>query len=430
VAEMALPRPDPQAGAVAPVPARGLRHAFRAMRHRDFALFFAGAFISNTGMWMQNVTVPFVLYQATGKATWVGLGAFLQFIPALLVGGVGGVFADRFPRRRILLVSQSVNMAVALALWAAVAGGQIKPGLVLALVALAGLSSGFGIPAWQSLVPDLVPREHLLNAVALNSAQFNATRAIGFMVGGLTLARYGPEVAFAANGLSYLAVLAALLLVRAGRTASGPGERVRSSFRLGLTYTRQHTGLLVAVATVGVVAFLGSPVVQLAPVFARDEFHVGEGSYGLLAGALGTGATLGSVLLGAYGDNLRRSRMVVVATTGYGLAVVGMGVTPSYAGGVLAMFLIGLGYLVVVSALNTSVQMAVDDRYRGRVLALYGMAFVGAYPFGSLLQGALADIFGVRPVVAGAGLLLVGYAAWLLARPDVLASFDGYAAAA
>jgi MFS family permease len=403
------------------------------MRHRDFALFFAGAFISNTGMWMQNVTVPFVLYQATEQASWIGLGAFLQFMPALLVGGVGGVFADRFPRRRILLVSQSVNMVVALALWAAVAGGQVRPGLVLGLVALAGLSSGFGIPAWQSLVPDLVPREHLLNAVALNSAQFNATRAIGFMVGGLTLARYGPEVAFAANGLSYLAVLAALLLVRAGRTAAGEGvrERVRSSFRLGLSYTRQHTGLLVAVVTVGIVAFLGSPVVQLAPVFARDEFHVGEGAYGLLAGALGTGATVGSVLLGAYGDGVRRSRLVVIALVGYGLAVVGMGATPSYAGGLLAMFLIGLGYLAVVSALNTSVQMAVDDRYRGRVMALYGMAFVGAYPAGSLLQGALADVFGVRPVVGGAGLLLVAYAAWLLARPDVLASFDGsYAGAA
>jgi MFS family permease len=429
---MALPRPDPETGVAAPVPARGLRHAFRAMRHRDFALFFAGAFISNTGMWMQNVTVPFVLYQATGQASWIGLGAFLQFAPALVVGGIGGVYADRFPRRRILLLSQSVNMAVALALWAVAAGGEVRPGLVVVLVALGGLASGFGIPAWQSLVPDLVPREHLLNAVALNSAQFNATRAIGFMVGGLTLARYGPEVAFAANGFSYLAVLGALLLVRAGRTAAGgPAERVRSSFRLGLSYTRRHTGLLVAVATVGVVAFLGSPVVQLAPVFARDEFHVGEGAYGLLAGALGTGATLGSVLLGAYGDGLRRSRLVVVALTGYGLAVVGMGATPSYAGGLVAMFLIGFGYLVVVSALQTSLQMTVEDRYRGRVVALYSMAFVGAYPLGSLVQGALADVFGVRPVVAAAGLLLIGYAAWLLARPDVLTSFDGsYAEAA
>jgi MFS family permease len=429
---MTLPRPDPQAGAAAPVPARGLRHAFRAMRHRDFALFFAGALISNTGMWMQNVTVPFVLYQATEQAAWIGLGAFLQFAPALVVGGIGGVYADRFPRRRILLLSQSVNMVVALALWAVAAGGEISPGLVVGLVALGGLASGFGIPAWQSLVPDLVPREHLLNAVALNSAQFNATRAIGFMVGGLTLARYGPEVAFAANGLSYLAVLGALLLVRAGRTAAdGPAERVRSSFRLGLSYTRRHTGLLVAVATVGVVAFLGSPVVQLAPVFARDEFHVGEGAYGLLAGALGTGATLGSVLLGAYGDGLRRSRLVVVALAGYGLAVAGMGATPSYAGGLVAMFLIGLGYLVVVSALQTSLQIGVDDRYRGRVVALYGMAFVGAYPLGSLVQGALADVFGVRPVVSAAGLLLIGYAAWLLARPDVLTSFDGsYAEAA
>jgi MFS family permease len=415
--------PIAEAAPATPIPVRGLRHAFRALRHRDFALFWTGALISSTGMWMQNVTVPFVLHEATGSAAWVGFGAFLQFAPALLVGPVGGVFADRFPRRRILLVSQSIAMTMAFLLWVSVSDGQTRPGVIVVLVAVSGFAAGFGIPAWQSFVPELVPRASLLNAVALNSAQFNASRALGFMVGGITLYEFGPGVAFLANGVSYLAVLGALMAVSAGRQPV-THRRGGGSFRLAIAYVGERPGLRLAVIAVGIVAFLGSPVIQLAPVFARDEFGVDERAYGFLAAALGIGATLGSVLLGAYGDGLARSRLTVGALFAYGVAVVGMGLTPAYAGGLAAMLVIGLGYLVIVSALNTSVQVAVDDRYRGRVLALYAMAFTGGYPLGSLLQGWLADIVGVRPVVTGAGLALILYAAWLMSRPLLVASLD------
>jgi MFS family permease len=388
------------------------------MRHRDFALFWVGAFVSSTGMWMQNVTVPYALNEATGSAAWVGLAGFAQFIPAMVMGPVGGTFADRFPRRRILLWSQSVAMVVAVVLWLTVRDGQVDPGLMVALVAVGGIASGFGIPAWQSFVPELVPRESLLNAVALNSAQFNASRALGFLVGGISLHAFGPAAAFLVNAVSYLAVLGALLVVRAGRTPEVGG------FRSALAYTRRHPGLLLTIVTVGVVAFLGSPVVLLAPVFAREVFHVGEAAYGFLAAAFGIGATVGAVVLGAYGDDLRRSRLTTVAIGVYGLALVGMGLTPVYGGGLVAMFVIGAGYLVVVSALNTALQESVEPRFRGRVVALYFMAFTGGYPLGALLQGWLADLVGVRPVVAGAGLVLVGFAALLVVRPALARSLD------
>jgi MFS family permease len=396
------------------------------LRHRDFAVFLTGAFISSTGMWMQNVTVPYVLHEATDSAGWVGLAGFAQFIPAMIMGPVGGTFADRFPRRRILLISQSVAMVVAVALWLTVRDGQVDPGLMVALVAVGGIASGFGIPAWQSFVPELVPRESLLNAVALNSAQFNASRALGFLVGGLSLHVFGPATAFLFNAVSYLAVLGALLVVRAGRApeTGGAGPAEAGGFRSALAYARHHRGLLLTIVTVGVVAFLGSPVVLLAPVFARDVFHVNEAAYGYLAAAFGIGATVGAVVLGAYGDGLRRSRLATVAIGFYGLALVTMGLTPVYAGGLLAMFGIGAGYLVVVSALNTALQESVDPRFRGRVVALYFMAFTGGYPIGALLQGWLADLVGVRPVVAGAGLLLAGYAAFLVLRPTVARSLD------
>lgn len=434
---------------------RGLRHAFRALRHRDFALFWSGALVSSTGMWMQAVTVPFVIHEATGSAGWVGLSAFAQFAPVMVMSPLGGALADRHARRTILIWNQAALLVLALALWLSVQGGVIRPGVMVALVAGSGIVAGLGIPAWQSFVAELVPRESLLNAVTLNSAQFNVSRAIGFMLGGLALYSAGPGLAFLVNALSYCAVLGALAAMRlrpdrnrlrsgppeglqrdplrwdaaaaaeVGMPAITPEEVVPTTFRLGLAYVRQHPGLRLAVVTVGVVMFLGGPVIQLAPVFARDTFGVDERAYGFLAGALGIGATAGSVLLGAYGDGVRRSRLVIAAVATYGVAVLGMALTPNYAGGLAAMACIGLAYLAVASALITSVQLAVDDRFRGRVLALYVMVFTGAYPLGSLVQGLATDRFGVRAVVGVAGATLLGYAALLASKPAVVATFDG-----
>lgn len=415
---------------------RGLRHAFRALRHRDFALFWSGAFVSSIGMWMQNVTVPFLLHEATGSAAWVGLGAFAQFAPVMVMSPLGGSLADRHSRRMILVWNQVALLVLALALWLSVIGGDVRPGLLVALVGLAGMVTGLGIPAWQSFVAELVPRESLLNAVTLNSAQFNASRAIGFMLGGLALYSVGPGLSFLVNGLSYLAVLGALAAIRPRRVlAAGavpeavsdaeiPEMTGPASFRLGLAYVREHPGLQLAVVTVGIVMFLGGPVIQLAPVFARDTFGVDERAYGFLAAALGIGATAGSVVLGAYGDGVRRSRLVIGAVVTYGIAVLGMALTPSYAGGVAAMACIGVAYLAVASVLNTSIQLAVDDRFRGRVLALYVMVFTGAYPLGSLVQGFATDHFGVRTVVAVAGMGLLAYAALLATRPVEVATLD------
>ena len=421
---------------------RGLRHAFRALRHRNFALFWCGAFVSSTGMWMQNVTVPFLLHEATGSAGWVGFGAFAQFAPAMVMSPLGGSLADRHPRRTILLWSQALSMGLAFALWLAVRGGEIRPALIVGLVGITGVVTGLAIPAWQSFVAELVPRDVLLNAVTLNSAQFNASRAVGFMLGGFALYSAGPGFSFFANGVSFLAVIGVLVAIRPRHlarqgaagvavTADGvvvsdpPGvETAPATFRLGLAYVREHPGLQLAVITVGIVMFLGGPVIQLAPVFARDTFGVDERAYGFLAAALGVGATAGSVVIGAYGDGIRRSRMVTGSIAVYGVAVLGMALTPTYAGGLAAMACIGVAYLAVASVLNTSIQLAVDDRFRGRVLALYVMVFTGAYPLGSLLQGLATDRFGVRAVVSVAGAGLLAYAAVLALRPATVGTLD------
>jgi MFS family permease len=203
-----------------------------------------------------------------------------------------------------------------------------------------------------------------------------------------------------------------------------PDEMAPATFRLGLAYVREHPGLQLAVVTVGVVMFLGGPVIQLAPVFARDAFGVDERAYGFLAASLGIGATVCSVVLGAYGDGVRRSRLIIASVVLYGVAVLGMAVTPSYGGGLAAMACIGAAYLAVASVNMTSIQLAVDDQFRGRVLALYVMVFTGAYPLGSLVQGFATDRFGVRAVVGVAGVGLLGYAALLASRPAIVGVLD------
>lgn len=402
------------------------RHAVRALRHRDFALFWCGALVSNAGTWMQNVTVPFVLLLVTDSPAWVGFGAFAQFVPAVALGPVGGRLADRFRRKRVVVATQLGAMAVALALWIAWRDGTASPELTVALVALLGVTIGLGLPSWQSFVPELVPRDDLLNAVTLNSAQFNASRAIGPTIGGAVLATLGPAAAFLGNALSYLAVLGALALIHAGKTRATPASNVEGSgtFREGFGYLRRHTGLVLAVSMIAVVVFLGNPVIPLAAVFARDVFDVGPLAYGVMTASLGVGAVGTAVWIGAYGDAFARSRLAVTGVAVYGSGVLLMALAPVYIVSLPAMAALGAGYLTIASSLNTSIQLQVADRFRGRVLAMYGMAITGAFPIGALLQGAIADAVGVRWTVAPAGAAVVGFSMWLMARPRLVSSLD------
>ncbi len=403
----------------------GARTAFRALRHRDFALFWTGALISHTGTWMQNVTVPFVLLRATGSPAWVGLGSFAQFLPALLLGPLGGRFADRYPRKRIIVLTQFSGMIVALALWLAWRDGAASPGITVALVAGMGVTIGFGLPAWQSFVPRLVPRDDLLNAVTLNSAQFNASRAIGPTVGGVVLATLGPAPAFLGNAASYGAVLLAMALIRTrSAVVEHPDHMGAGTFREGVRYLRQHRGLVLAVVVISIVVFLGNPVIPLSVVFASDVYEVGPLAYGVLTAALGVGAVSAAVLLGAFGDDRHRSQLAVAGVSVFAAGVLLMGLAPVYAGGLVAMVALGAGYLTLASAFNTSIQAIVAERFRGRVLAVYGMAITGSFPLGALLQGLIADAVGVRWTVAVAGALLVGLAAWLMRRPSLTAALD------
>lgn len=413
-------------GASSPRPAQGLRHAVRAFKHRDFAVFWAGALASNSGTWVQNLTVPYVLYQLTSSAFLVGAATFMQFLPVMLLAPLAGSVADRFNRRRVLITTQSMMALSGLSLWLAWSLGVRSPVVILVIVATTGIFQGVNIPSWQAFVNDLVPREDLQSAVALNSLQFNAARALGPGAAGALLATLGPAWAFFINGVSFVFVVTALITVRTRQAplANALTGGFLRQFRRAIIYTRRQPGIRIGIVIAVLVASLGNPIFQFTVIFAADIFVVGPIGLAFLNMALGLGAVAAAPLVSGWDNLLRRATLVRWALVAYGAAVMAFALAPVYAVGLVAMVVVGGGFLAVISTSNTSVQVIVADHMRGRVMALRIMSFTGAYPIGALLQGAISEIVGPRVTVATAGAVLLLAAIWLGFRSGRLEHLD------
>lgn len=390
--------------------------ALRAFGHRNYRIFWCGALASNTGSWLSNLTVPYVLYQLTGSAFWVGLVSLWQFLPSVFFGPLGGAVADRYDRRRVLLLTQAGMTAAAFLMWACWVTGWREPLVLLALVGLGGLFMGINLPSWQAFVSDLVPREDLRSAVALNSLQFNAARALGPAIAGMLLALLGPAWSFFLNGMSFFCVLAALLLIRGTgggvRAASGSAGVVRE-FAEALRYIRARPGIVVSLAVSVLMGVLANPIFQLTVVFAGSVFRTGPMSLGLLNAALGVGAVLAAPLVsGRRAPSLNRTvRWGLVVC---GTATVAFGAAPTYLFGLVCLVVVGGCFLAIVSSANTAVQVMVADPLRGRVMACRIMIYTASFPVGGLLQGYCADLVGPRATVCVAGALLLVSAAVLM----------------
>jgi MFS family permease len=382
------------------------RHSFGVMRNRDYAVFWVAALVSNSGTWMQTIAVPFVLFELTRSTTWLGVGAFMAFFPALMIGPLAGSLADRFPRKYILLATQTALMVMAFGLWGVWTAGLATPGVIIIILFFSGLATGVNIAAWQSFVPQLVPPRQLLDAVRLNSMQFVAARAFGPALAGLVLEAWGAGACFLLNAVTYVLVLGALFAIHPRTVVRDEAAgRVLEHFREAWRYVRARRALFFPVVIITAVSFFASSVVQLAPALAK-EFSVGRGAYGLLVAMFGGGAILGSVVVGGWGNRARRS---VVALFGILLLVAGqilLAVAPTYALGLSGMFTMGAAYLLIATAMNTSIQGRVDERHRGRAMSIYLMGLLAGVPLGALLQGKLASIVGLRETVFGAAVLL------------------------
>ena len=408
--------------------------ALAALRHRDFALFFSAALCSNSGTWMQTITVPYVLDQLTHSTVWVGVGAFATFFPSTVVGPLAGALADRHDRRTILLLSQVVLMASALALWGIWVTGVATPPLIVACVVVGAIGAGITIAAWQAYVPQLVPPDAMVSAVRLNAMQFTGARAFGPALAGLVLAEFGPGTAFLANALSFLLVIGALLLIKARpvKVAAAAGS-VLAQFKDAIAYIRRRSVLIVSVLGALFASLFGVSMIQLAEPFTRQVLHEGAGRYGLLVAAYGVGAITGSVATVAKGDTVRRSTFTVVGFAIFVAAELTFGLAPVYALALLGMYGIGLAQSFAMVACQTAVQVNVDEHYRGRVLSVYVMSFFAGTPIGALIGGIAASFIGLRAtIVVSATILAIAVIVTLLRYPwfrvldETRMGFDGH----
>jgi len=390
--------------------------SLRALRHRNYRLFFTGQLISLTGTWMQSVAQAWLAYRLTDSAAMLGIVGFAGQIPALLFSPAGGVVADRFARRQVLLATQASSMLLALALAALTLSGQITIAWILALAALSGVVNAFDIPTRQAFAIDMVGREDMVNAIALNSSIFNGARVAGPALAGLLVARIGEGWCFLVNAVSYFAVLASLLAMRLPavvRTAQATS--VWTSVREGFVYVSRARPVRALLLLLGLVSLTGMPYAVLMPVFAREILGGGARELGLLMGASGVGALLGAIVLATRRSVRGLGSFVAFCAGGMGLTLIAFAYSRSL--WLSALFLVPVGFFMMseMASSNTLIQSLIPDAMRGRVMSLYAMMFMGMAPIGALLAGALAASIGAPRTVAGGGILCLA-GALLFAR--------------
>lgn len=397
-----------------------LTRTFKAFTYRDFRLLWAGAFTSSVGTWMQQVAQNWIILTWTGSPFLLGLAAFLGDVPFLLFSLFGGVLADRLDRRKILLGSQVVQMCSAFLLTGLLAANSLPIWLILTLPFVVGLAQSFGGPAYQALVPTLVDKEDVPNAVALNSIQFNLARVIGPVLAGLAFYKLGGPACFGLNGLSFLAVIVAILLLKRGALEAPSSQPVLESLKTGLYAVRDARSLrgLVGLAFVG--SFCALPLVTFLPVFAKDVFHKDAQGYSALLSAFGIGAVCGSVGVAGFGHVRRKGVLAVAMQMVFGVLMIAFAVSRlpflSYA----LLFALGAALMVVFAMFMTLVQTNVEDGLRGRVVSVYTLAFRGAMPLGNLAAGAATHFFQAPWVLIADGLimLVVGGITFLRRHPN------------
>ena len=383
----------------------------RALGHRDFRLFWCGQLVSLIGTWMQSVGQAWLVLELTNSPFRLGVIGALQFGPILLFSFLSGAISDRVRKRRLLLGTQTALMLQAFTLAALVGSGRVQFWHVAVLGALYGLATTLDMPSRQSYIAHLVPRGDLMNAIALNSAVFNGARVVGPAVAGLLVARYGTAAAFLMNGASFIAVLAALVAIRTeGAPSPRRGVGLRAEIAEGVRYAAGTPRVALVMSLLVVVSLFVVNMNVLVPLIARDVLHEGAHGFGLLMAALGVGAVAGALAVAALSVGRPPLGMVV----GPALAAAALLLLLSTARhfGPTAAVLVALGFaqIVFMTSCNTTVQIAVPDELRGRVMGLYALVFAGMTPIGALIMGTVAEHWGVSRACAvggGAGLLLI-----------------------
>jgi MFS family permease len=395
---------------------RGLARLVSALASRDFRLLWLANIMSTTGTWMQRVAQSWLVLSLTGSAFFLGLDSFLGELPILLLTLVGGVIADRHDRRLLLVASQVVQLSCALMLAALVYWEAIGIWHVLALSSITGVAQAFGGPAYQSLLPSLVPRRDLPNAVALNSIQFNLSRVLGPLLAGVAMAAVGMAACFALNGLSFLVVIAALLMLRPATPRASARRPLLEELRTGLQYVR-HRRALVELTLLGFcLTFLALPMQTLLPAVARETFGLGVEGYSRMMAFGGAGAVVGALVVAWHGHYAHMGRVALLVQLALGALIVAFASSRIL---VLSHALLLVGHLALIVSISTAISLAqliAPDDMRGRVMSVYMVAFRGGMPLGALVAGLVASRTSVSAALMVNGLLLIGVAVLFLTK--------------
>ncbi len=386
---------------------RFLSRTFLAFSYRDYRLLWTGAFTSSVGTWMQKVAQNWLVLTMTGSAFLLGLDAFLGDVPFLLFSLFGGVLADRADKRKILILSQLVQMSSAFLLTVLILRESVSIWMILALSFVVGFAQSFGGPAFQALVPTLVSREAISNAVAFNSIQFNLARVVGPVLAGYAFHFFGPAACMALNGASFLAVIAALLRIKTPETVVSSREPVLQSLKAGLSVVWGGETLrqLVLLAFAG--SFLAVPLLTFLPVVARERFALEAKGYGGLLSAFGLGAVTGALAVAATAGVKRKGLVALSALGVFGALTLAFSLCRNLVLAHVLLYLAGLAMVMVFAEFMTLVQTVVEDSLRGRVVSVYTLAFRGAMPLGNLVAGAITKLAPATWVLAGNGILLM-----------------------
>ena len=407
---------DPAGVAPSSPGARALRRLGAAFTFRDFRILWLGAFASTVGTWTQRVAQNWLVLTLTGSAFYLGLDSFLGELPILLFTLIGGVIADRHDRRHLLIGSQYVQMASAFTLAALVYFDVVQVWHILALSFMSGCGQAFGGPAYQSLIPALVPKDHLPNAIALNSIQFNLARVIGPLIAGVALTAVGTAACFGLNGLSFLVVIIALMSLRVKHLPPQTRQRMIDELRGGLSYVR-HAGALAALTSLAfATTFLGLPLLTLLPVIAQDVFQQGVEQYSQMMAFSGAGAVVGALVVAWLGKFQHMGLTLLLVQVVFGGLIVAFSLSRTMLLSEVLLFFAGSMLIMVFALVTSLVQLAAPNELRGRVMSIFMVSFRGGIPLGNLAAGFVASRMSAPFLLAVNGTLLVIVASYFLIR--------------
>jgi MFS family permease len=384
----------------------------RALRHRNFQLFFGGQLLSLTGTWMQTTAQAWLVYRMTKSALLLGSVGFASQIPVFLVAPIGGITADRRNRQHLVIATQTASMILAGILAWLTISGRVQVWHIFVLAALLGVVNAFDIPGRQSFLVDMVGKEDLMNAIALNSSMFNGARVIGPAIAGILVARIGEGWCFAANAISYIAVIVGLLLMKVQSPPRASKQSPIEDIIEGFRWVNQTKVIRALLLLIGLVSLVGMPYTVLMPVFADQILHGGARELGILMGATGVGALFGALTLAAKTGVTGLGRWVTITCATLGISLFLFSFSTSFWLSAALLLPAGYSMMLQMACSNTLIQTMVPDQLRGRVMSLYSMMFMGMAPFGAFFGGALAHRIGAPITVASGGVACVIGAIW------------------